>query len=76
MHVEWVDDEAVVLDEEDRQLHYLNSSAAYFFALVLEHGYDRALQTLRDGHAGNAELEGDLEALIEVMTDQGLLIDG
>ena len=35
-HVEWIDDEAVVLDPSTEELHYLNGPAALVYALILE----------------------------------------
>lgn len=46
-HVEWVEDEAVILDTRMHELHYLNAAAAYVYALILEHGFDAAMADLR-----------------------------
>ena len=75
MHVEWVDDEAVVLDPESGQLHYLNGTAAIVFALILEHGFDKAIDEVRGMFPGDQAVEADLPRLIEEMTESGLLTD-
>lgn len=76
LHVEWVDDEAVVLDESGDRLHYLNSAAAVFFALVQEFGYESALDRMRERFGPALFEDGSIEALVEDMKDRGLLIDG
>ena len=76
MHIEWVEDEAVVLDEEGERLHYLNSSAAVFFALVHEFGFDQALTEMRKRFGARLFEDGSIDALIEDFVDRGLLIDG
>jgi hypothetical protein len=73
IHVEWIDDEAVVLDSGTHRLHYLNPPAALLYALILEHGYEPALQELR-GRAGSS-IDDDLPALLENMVERGLLVD-
>ncbi len=74
MHVEWVDDEAVVLNPETGQIHYLNAPAALMYALILEHGYEGALAELQ-GTFGPERVGGDIPALTEDMVTRGLLID-
>lgn len=74
-HVEWVDDEAVVLDPKTGTLHYLNPQAAVVYALMLELGVEAALQQLRESF-GTESVAGDLETLVAEMTDKGLLLDG
>ncbi len=76
MHVEWVDVEAVALDPSTGHLHYLNPPAALFLALVLEHGYPRALTEFRSAYAGEADFDEGLTQMIEQMKDGGLLVDG
>jgi hypothetical protein len=75
MHVEWVDDEAVVLDAETGKLHYLNPPVALFYALVLEHGFETALDTLKQNYAGQPMRDEELSQMIEQMSEGGLLID-
>ena len=76
LHVEWVEDEAVVLDEGGDRLHYLNSSAALFFALVQEFGFELALSHMRERFGDDLFADGSIDALVEDMKDRGLLIDG
>ncbi len=74
MHVEWVDDEAVVLNPETGQIHYLNAPAALMYALILEHGYEGALSELQ-GSFGTERVGEDVTALTEDMVTRGLLLD-
>ena len=76
MHVEWVDDEAVVLDPESGQLHYLNPPAALVFALVQEYGYEQAIKELEEKHGADPVFVESLPKLIEDMVKKGLLEDG
>lgn len=76
LHVEWVEDEAVVLDTRESRLHYLNSSAALVYALIEEHGYDNALLFLEEMAARQPDIKRDLPGLIEDMVDRGILLDG
>lgn len=75
MHVEWVDDEAVALDPSTGQLHYLNPPAALFLALVLEHGYQRALEKVRSTYGEEPDFDEELAQMIEQMKEGGLLVD-
>jgi hypothetical protein len=75
VHVEWVDDEAVVLDPSTGQLHYLNPPAALFLALVLEHGYQRALTELSSTYENEQDFDEQLNEMIEQMKEGGLLVD-
>lgn len=70
LHVEWVDDEAVVLDPATGELHYLNSSAALFYAHVLEYGYDDAVVRIR-----SVADEAELDDLVKEMVERGILIE-
>jgi hypothetical protein len=74
IHVEWVDDEAVVLDSERDQFHYLNSSAALVYATVLEYGYEKAMEELHRRFGGNPQTTEELRRLIEDMLEKGLLV--
>lgn len=74
MHIEWVDDEAVVLDPDTGQIHYLNAQAALVYALILEHGYEKALIELNKAF-GLDEVGDDLATLTADMISRGLLID-
>jgi hypothetical protein len=74
-HVEWIDNEAVVLDTRTGELHYLNSSAAYVYALILEHGFDQAMTELRRTHGDAISGSDDLPKLIDEFVERGLLIN-
>lgn len=71
-HIEWVDDEAVVLDQETGQLHYLNSSAALILAVVLEHG-GKALEKLIELQGDREDIRNEYNNLIEQMVEKKLL---
>lgn len=75
MYVEWVEGEAVVLDRESGELHYLNGTAALVFALMQEHGYDGALKEVRDRFGSTEQVEGDLAELVSDMKEKGILVD-
>lgn len=75
-HVEWVEDEAVILDTRTQELHYLNAPAAYVYALILEHGFERAMADLRNRFDENTEFGRELPRLVDDMHERGLLIDG
>jgi hypothetical protein len=76
VHVEWVGDEAVVLDPKSGQLHYLNPPAALVFALITEMGYHGALEQLNRSHGHVSELLGDVQRLVHDLQEKGLLVDG
>lgn len=73
MHVEWVGDEAVILEEATGQLHYLNPPAALLLALVEEDGYEAAVSSLIERFG---DISADIEALTKDMVDKGILVDG
>jgi hypothetical protein len=75
IHVEWVEDEAVVLDPSSGHLHYLNPPAAVFLALVLEHGYDEALSEYHRTYSQEPNFDEELARMIEQMKEGGLLVD-
>ena len=74
LHVEWVGDEAVVLNEETKELHYLNPTAAIAYALIAENGYPNALEELRTRFDG-ASIDEEIEQLVADMVEKGLLVD-
>jgi hypothetical protein len=74
LHVEWVENEAIVLDAEGSQLHYLNQSAALVWALIAESGYEPALERLSSLYP-DSQLEADLPTLLADMKEKGLLVD-
>lgn len=73
MHIEWVGDEAVVLEEASGQLHYLNPPAALLLALIEEHGYEGAVASLSERFG---DISSDIEAITADMLDKGILVDG
>ena len=75
-HVEWIDDEAVVLDPSTEELHYLNGPAALLYALILEHGFDRGMEEVRSIYGAESEIEKGIEDCLEGLADKGLLVDG
>ena len=75
-HVEWIDNEAVVLDPSTEELHYLNGPAALVYALILEHGFDRGMEEVRSIYGAESEIEKGIEDCLEGLADKGLLVDG
>jgi hypothetical protein len=75
LHVEWVDDEAVVLNPASSELHYLNRSAAVVFALILEYGFEEAMSRVESAFHESTSLEEELDALIAELVAKGLLTD-
>jgi hypothetical protein len=73
IHVEWVDNEAVVLDPTTQELHYLNATAAVVYALILEHGVEQAVATVLETIDGVDRDE--LDDLLAGMRESGLLVD-
>jgi hypothetical protein len=73
MHVEWVENEALVLDPATHQIHYLNPSAALFYGLVLEHGFEEGTSELRE-IVGEMD-EEDFAFLVDGLVERGLLRD-
>lgn len=73
MHVEWVGEEAVVLDTGSGRVHYLNPPAALVFALIADVGYERALRQVRESFSGTPNLDEEVQQLIHELRDKGLL---
>ena len=77
LHVEWVGEEAVVLNEKTSELHYLNPQSALVYALVLEHGMPGALvEVLKRIDGPEHEIRRDVDILIASFFAKGLLMDG
>ncbi len=73
--MEWVGHEGVVLDPDSRELHYLNTSAALVYALILEHGYEEAMSRLDTTYQGASNFNDEIETLVSEFVDKGLLVD-
>lgn len=76
MYVEWVEGEAVVLNRESGELHYLNGPAALVFALIQEHGYDGAMRELYERFGAADGMKEELDGLIKDMLEKHILVDG
>ena len=74
LHVEWVDEEAVVLDPRTGEMHHLNTPAALVFALIQEHGYDDAVETLKNRQADPIP-EQDLAHVLNELKERGMIVD-
>lgn len=74
MHIEWVEEEAVVLDPETGHLHYLNPSAAYVYALICEYGFEDASQQIESQFEDGTPMRRELPALLRDMRSKGLLV--
>jgi hypothetical protein len=75
MYVEWVEGEAVVLNRESGELHYLNGPAALVFALIQEHGYDGAMREVHERFGTADGMREELDELIKDMLDKQILVD-
>jgi hypothetical protein len=75
MYVEWVEGEAVVLNRDSGELHYLNGPAALVFALIQEHGYDGAMREVRQRFGTAEGMREELDDLIKDMLDKQILVD-
>lgn len=75
LYVEWVEEEAVVLDPATDSIHYLNGPAALTLALVQELGFVDAVAELEKRFARAPDMPEELETLLERMKEMGLLID-
>ena len=75
LHVEWVEDEAVVLDPDSGELHYLNTQAALVLALIQEHGLTEAKQVLAAQFPDVPNRDEEVDAVIADMVEKGILID-
>ena len=77
IHVEWVDDEAVVLNEKTSELHYLNPESALVYALLLEFGMPRALEEAsRRMETSTEQVHAYVHDLIETFVAKGILAGG
>lgn len=74
VHIEWVDNEAVILDPKTSELHYLNTPAALVFALIQEHGFESGLRVL-EGSQGVSTEDQDVKELLNEMVEKGLMVD-
>jgi hypothetical protein len=74
-HVEWVDAEAVVLDSDTGDLHYLNGPAAKVYAFIGEYGYETGLAELAKQHGDTPNFKEELDEVLKDMVDKGLLVD-
>lgn len=73
LYIEWVGEEAVVLEQSTGQLHYLNPPAALLLALIEEEGFEKAVASLT-GRFG--DISSDIEAITADMVAKGILVDG
>ena len=73
LHVEWVADEAVVLNPATGELYYLNPPAALVLAFIDEYGFAQGLVELREAHGARPGFEKELAEVLEDMQEKGLL---
>ena len=76
VHIEWVEQEAVILHPETERLHYLNPTSALFYALIQESGFDEAVAEMRRRFPEVPDLAQHLKALTDLFVEEGLLTDG
>lgn len=75
IHIEWVDTEAVVLDNENSLLHHLNPPAALALALIEEYGYEEGVRMLEERHGGDRTTKEEISDLLLTLVSQGLLVN-
>ena len=75
IHVEWVGNEAVALDPNTKELHYLNPPAALVYALLAEHGFEEGIRAVKRSFGSEEGIEEDLGELLQEMVEKGLLIN-
>lgn len=76
IHVQWVEQEAVVLNEETGEVHYLNPQSALIYALVLEYGMPAAVTHARVHiDAPDAQVTEDVQRVIRTLIEKGLLAE-
>lgn len=75
VHVEWVQDEAVVLQPGSGDLHYLNQQAALVLALIQELGYEAAIGELHSRFPDAETLESDIDELTSDLLEKGILVE-
>ena len=74
--MQWVEDEAVVLDGESNELHYLNPQSALLYALLLEFGMPQAIgEALRRIENPPEEAQEELKRLVSSFIDKGILAE-
>lgn len=74
--MEWVEDEAVVLNEATKELHYLNPQSALIYALLLEYGLPAAVTHACERIDGPArEIEEEVRKLAQSFLEKGLLTE-
>lgn len=77
INVQWVDKEAVVLNEETGEIHYLNPQSALIYALLLEYGQPKATAEAKQRLDGPPdEIEREVANLLASFVEKGLLIMG
>jgi hypothetical protein len=75
IHVQWVEEEAVVLNEDTSELHYLNPQSALIYALLLEYGMPDAVpHACEHIDAPPEETKREVENLVDTLLDKGLLL--
>lgn len=71
--MEWIDDEAVVLDVASGELHYLNPPAALAYGLFLEYGVESGLKNLFRTRDVRWRQRKEVRKLLDDMLVRGLL---
>lgn len=75
VHIQWIGDEAVALNEQSGHLHYLNSMAALILATVLEHGEKEGAVILAKAYGDQRPIAEDMATVLGELRDKGLLIE-
>lgn len=75
VHIEWVDQEAVILDQDKSLLHHLNPTAALVVAYIDEYGYTDGRRMIEERFAIENQGSEELEELLLKLIAQGLLVN-
>ena len=72
--MQWVDGEAVAVNETTSEVHYLNPQSALIYALLLEFGMPEAVDEACARIQGpREEIRAQIDHLIETFREKGLL---
>ena len=76
IHVQWVEHEAVVLNERTGEVHYLNPQSALIYALLLEYGMPLAAeQAVERLNGPPEEISPEVDRLLSELVERGLLTE-
>jgi hypothetical protein len=74
-YVEWIADEAIVLEPDTGRLHYLNAPAALMYGLIAEFGYAAAVVEFKHRTKSASGADEALAELVAAMLEKRLAVD-